>query len=154
MGLFPFVTSAWLLIGLTMLQMFFTDIKAATIPLLNIDCMPRRVLARAGVPITIVMGVINFLALRYGMILSDRSEAMPYVLGAFILAFTTLVGGLLIKEPPVRNPTTEKFRPWSAMKVAWTTRRSIILMVAVAFFKPFSRFTGAGFGSMPRMSCT
>ena len=58
------------------------DIKAATIPLLNIDCMPRRMLARAGIPAGIAMGILSFLALRYGMKLAEWNELRPILLAA------------------------------------------------------------------------
>ena len=134
---FSFVHAIWLLILLTLLQMFFTDIKAAVIPLLNIDCMPRRLLARTAAPGAIIMGLVNFMGLRFGMGLADRSETMPYILGAIIVAVVTLVAGFWIKEPPVPIPTKEKFRPWSAMKVAWKHPRTVLLMVAVALFQTF-----------------
>ena len=136
-SLFSFIDIKWILVLLAMLQMFFMDIKAATIPLLNIDCMPRRILARAAAPAAIAMGVLNFLGLRYGMKLSDWSEKTPYLLAACILAVTTLTGGFFIKEPPVKDPTTEKFKPWSAMKVALKDRRALVLMISVSLFQTF-----------------
>lgn len=135
--LFPFVHVLWLLVALWLLQMLFTDIKAATIPLLNIDCMPRRMLARTGAPAAILTAIVTFFALREGMALSEIAEWLPYVLGALVLLATTLVGGFSIKEPPVRNPTTEKFRPWSAMKVAWTDRRKVVQMAACSMFQTY-----------------
>ena len=54
-----------------------------------------------------------------------------------MLIVTTLVGGFLIREPPVRNPTTEKFKPWSAMKVAWKDPRTIVLMISVSLFQAY-----------------
>ncbi len=135
--LFSFVHAIWLLILLALLQMFFTDIKAAVIPLLNIDCMPRRLLARAAAPGAIIMGLVNFMGLRFGMGLADHSETTPYILGAVIVAAVTLVAGFLIKEPPVPIPAKEKFRPWSAMKVAWKHPRTVLLMAAVALFQTF-----------------
>jgi len=135
--LFPHVQILWLLVALWLLQMLFTDIKAATIPLLNIDCMPRRLLARAGAPAAILTAAVSFFALRYGMRLTEEADWLPYTVGAAILALTTLVGGFAIKEPPVHNPTTEKFRPWSAMKVAWQDPRKIVQMMAVAMLQTF-----------------
>ena len=43
----------------------------------------------------------------------------------------TLLGGLNIKEPPIREPATESFKPWSALKVGMRDRRMILLMLAV-----------------------
>ena len=118
------------------------DIKAATIPLLNIDCMPRRMLARAGIPAAIMSAILGFLALRYGMRLAEWNEYAPYFLGGFVLILTTLVGGLLIREPPVRDPTTEKFKPWSAIQVACQDRRRILLMISVSLFQCYACVMG------------
>ena len=134
---FPFITTLWLMAGVFLLQAFFMDIKAATIPLLNIDCMPRRMLARAGVPAAIAMGIISFIALRYGTKLAEWNEFAPYFIGGGVLLTTTLVGGFLIREPPVHNPTTEMFKPWSAMKVAWQDPRRAILMISVSLFQAY-----------------
>ncbi len=43
--IFPFINVLWLLIGVGLIQAIYRDVEAATIPLLNIDCMPRRMLA-------------------------------------------------------------------------------------------------------------
>jgi len=134
---FPFLHSMWLITAVWLLQAFFMDIKAATIPLLNIDCMPRRMLARAGLPTTLAMGVLSFFALRYGMTLAQWNEYAPYLIGGGVLLMTTLFGGFLIREPPVHNPTTETFKPWSAMKVAWQDPRRIVLMISVSLFQAY-----------------
>lgn len=136
--IFPFTHATWILVILALLQMFFTDIKAATIPLLNIDCMPRRLLARCAAPAGIVMWGMTFLAMRYGMKLSDWSETMPYLIGGGILTLTTLIGGFTIKEPPIAVTTTESFKPWSAMKVAWRDKRTIILMLSTSLFGTYA----------------
>ncbi len=141
--LFPLIDWKWVLVALALLQMFFMDIKAATIPLLNIDCMPRRLLARTAAPAAIVVGLMSFLSMRYGMKLSEWSEIAPYFLAAAILTTTTLVGGFLIKEPPTKAPTTEKFRPWSAMKVAWKDQRMVVLMLSVSLFQTFQIVFGS-----------
>ncbi|XHR27126.1 MAG: MFS transporter [Chthoniobacteraceae bacterium] len=140
--LFPFIGIPWILVGLALLQTLFMDIKAATIPLLNIDCMPRQMLARTAAPAAIGMGLVNFLGMRYGMRISEWSEMLPYLLAGAILTATTLTGGFLIKEPPVTAPTTEKFRPWSAMKVALKDRRALVLMVSVSLFQTFQILYG------------
>lgn len=141
--LFPIVHSMWILVVLWLLQMLFTDIKAATIPLLNIDCMPRKLLARTGAPAAILTAIVTFFALREGMALTDIAEWLPYFAGAAILLATTLIGGFAVKEPPVQNPTTEKFRPWSAMKVALQDRRKVVQMVSCAMFQTFLSVFGA-----------
>ena len=130
--IFPFSQSKWLLIALALMQMLFMDIKAATIPLLNIDCMPRHLLARTGAPAGMVMWAMTFFAMRYGMRLSDWSETLPYLIAGGILLATTLIGATTIKEPPIHEPTTEKFKPWSAMQIAWKDKRTILLMASVA----------------------
>lgn len=130
---FPFIGVLWALIVVYLVQLFFTDIKQSVIPLLQIDCMPRRMLARCNVPFGIIGGLISFASFRYGTQLADTSEVLPYVIGAIILVGTTVTGGLLIKEPPVRYPTDEIFKPWSAMRVAWKDKRKIIIMVAYGF---------------------
>ena len=134
---FPFINVMWLLAGVWLLQAFAMDIKAATIPLLNIDCMPRRMLARAGIPYTILSAILGFLAMRYGMNLAEWNEYAPYFLGGVVLILTTLVGGFLLREPPVRDPTTEKFKPWSAIQVACQDRRRILLMISVSLFNSY-----------------
>lgn len=141
--LFPMVDAVWLLTGLWLMKMLFTDIKAATVPLLSIDCMPRRMLARTAAPAAMLSALLSFFALRYGVKLSEFSEWMPYYLAATVLLVATVIGVLRIKEPPIKNPTTEKFRPWSTMKVAWHDRRKVVLMVAVSMFQTFQIVFGA-----------
>ncbi|MEI8194713.1 MAG: MFS transporter [Phycisphaerae bacterium] len=134
---FPFFSVLSVLVAVTLIQMFFTDIKAATIPLLQYDCMPRKLFARCAVPFGIIGGLISFASFKYGTILADKSEVLPYIIGASVLVVTTAVGGLFIKEPPVRYPTTETFKPWSAMQVAWKDKRLIILMVSYSLVYSF-----------------
>lgn len=141
--LFPFVHSMWLLVVLWLLQMLFMDIKAATIPLLGIDCMPRKLLARVGAPAGILTALLSFFALRYGMKVSELAEWLPYIIGGAVLIATTLLGGFLIKEPPIKDPTTEKFRPWSAMKIAWKDKRKVVLMISVSLFQTFQVVFGS-----------
>ncbi len=135
--LFPLFSFKWALIGLFLMQMFFMDIKNAAIPLLTFDCMPRRLLARAGTPSWLIMASVSFFSLRYGMKLSEWSESLPYLLAGGVLTCTTLIGGFLIKEPPVKSPTKEKFRPWSAMKVAWRDPRTVVLMCSAVMSQTF-----------------
>jgi hypothetical protein len=75
--LFPFFHVKWVLIALAMTEMLFMDIKAATIPLLNYDCVPRHMFARVNALCAIVMGAVNFLSLRFGMHLADVFESAP-----------------------------------------------------------------------------
>lgn len=136
--IFPFVTSKWVLLGVMIIQLFFMDMKSSTISLLPIDMAPRHILARVNVIPGLVMGALTFLVLRYGMRLSDVSEKLPYLLGAGIMVCTTLLGGFNIKEPPIRKPATESFKPWSALKVGWRDRRMIVLMLAVPMLQALS----------------
>jgi len=128
---FPFIHGKWILLGVMLVQLFFMDMKNSTISLLPIDLVPRDILARVNVVPGIVMGVLSFLVLRYGMMLSDVSEKLPYLIGGGLMIATTLLGGFNIKEPPIRKQATEMFKPWSALKVGWRDRRMIVLMVAV-----------------------
>lgn len=128
---FPFITQKWVLLGIIIVNLFFMDMKNSTISLLPIDLVPRNFLARVNVIPGIVMGVLSFLVLRYGMKLADVSEKLPYLIGGGVMICTTLLGGFNIKEPPIRNPTTETFKPWSALKVGWHDRRIVVLMLAV-----------------------
>lgn len=130
--LFPFAHAKWLVVAIVAVQLFFTDMKNSTISLLPIDLVPKAVLARTMSIQNIVLGVMGFLALRYGMKLSDWSEKAPYLIGGVVLAFTTFSAGFSIKEPPIRKPATESFKPWSALKVGWRDRRMIVLMLGTA----------------------
>jgi hypothetical protein len=136
--LFPFFHDKWVLLALALIEMLFMDIKAATIPLLNYDCVPRHLFARVNALCAIVMGAVNFLSLRFGMHLADVFESAPYLLAGGTLTLTTLIGGLFIREPPIRHPTRESFKPWSAMKIAWQDKRLIVLMVGINLGVTFS----------------
>jgi len=129
---YPFVTNKWVLVSLWIVQAFFMDMKASTYPLLSIDCVPRQQLARVGALMAIVTGVTQFVANRYLIGLADWIEWFPYVLSASILTLVTLVGGLMIKEPPIHNPTRETFKPWSTFKIGFRDRRVIWLVAASA----------------------
>ena len=124
--------------GLWVVQTLCLDIKSSTLSLLPIDLAPRQVLARVSSMQTIVISIIAFLVLRYGMKLADFSERLPYLLGGGLLLVTSLLSGLLIREPPIQNPTTERFKPWSALKVGLKDRRMIVLMLGVAMMGSFT----------------
>ena len=132
--LFPFAYLQWVVIGLVIVQLFFTDIKASTISLLPIDLVPKSLLARTMSLQGIALGIMAFLALRYGMQLSDWSEKAPYLISAVILTITTFGAGMRIKEPPIQNPATTSFKPWSALAVGCRDRRTIVLMIGTAMF--------------------
>jgi len=129
--IFPFIHDKWILLVVVIIQLFFMDMNNSTISLLPIDLVPRNFLARVSVVPGIVMGILSFLVLRYGMKLSDVSEILPYLISGTVMICTTLLGGFNIKEPPIRKPATESFKPWSALKVGMRDRRIIILMLAV-----------------------
>ena len=129
--LFPIFKNAYILVLIFMVQAIFMDIKAATIPLLNIDCVPKGLLARIGSIGGMVGAILSFLSLRYGMKLAEQYHYGPYFAGALILTATTTAGVYYIKEPPIRQVGAGRFFPWSAMKVAWEDKSAILLMAGV-----------------------
>lgn len=129
--LFPYVSTVWMLLGVYLMQMFFMDMKNSTISLLPIDLVPRGAMARMGAVQGIVLSLVGFLVLRYGMRLSEWSETLPYLIGAGVMAVTTFAAGLALREPPIKAPATEPFRPWSTLAVGWRDRRMILLMLSV-----------------------
>lgn len=141
-AMFPFIDNKWILLGVLIVQMFFSDWKASTISLLGIDMVPRSMLARTGSIQTIAMSLIMFLSLRYGMRLPEVSESFPYLLGAGVLIITSLLAGSMMKEPPIKKPQTEPFKPWSALKVGWKDRRLIVLMVGTSLLNATSMMYG------------
>ena len=128
--IFPFIHNMWILLGVVVVYNFFMDMKASTISLLPIDLVPRHMLARVGAIPAVVMGVLGFFVLRYGMLLSDINMSLPFLIGGAVMLCTTLCA-FGIKEPPIQTPATEPFKPWSALKVGWKDRRMIILMLTV-----------------------
>ena len=128
---FPFIDNKWILLGVMIVQLFFMDMKLSTISLLPIDLVPRHILARTNVVPGIVLSIMGFFVLRYGMKLSDFSEKLPFLIGAAVMLVSTVVSGLNIKEPPIQTPATGPFKPWSALKVGWRDKRMIVLMLAV-----------------------
>jgi len=134
-AIFPLFQYAWILVAIYMVKAIFMDVKAATIPLLNIDCVPRPMLARVNALNAMVLCLASFLALRFGMGLADKHHQAPFWVGAGLLVVTSLLGIAFIKEPPIRNPGAGRFLPWSAMKIAWADRRAILLMAGVGFIQ-------------------
>lgn len=130
--LFPLVTNMWIMVGVLAIHYLFMDCKASTISLLGIDLVPRYMLARAGWLVSVVPSLLSFFALRFGMNQAESNIRLPFFIGVAILAMTSLAAGNLIKEPPVRTPQTEPFKPWSALKVGWEDRRRIVLMLAAS----------------------
>jgi len=135
-ALFPWFVSVPVLLGLTILQMVSTDMKASTYPLLSIDCIPKDILARVNSVNAIGCGLITFAGVRYGVKLADVAEWLPYVMAAGILCLTTFAASF-IKEPPIREPATEAFKPWSALQVGWKDRRNIVMMLGVGLIHSF-----------------
>jgi hypothetical protein len=135
-SLFPFFVWVPMLIALTIVQMLATDVKSSTFPLLNIDCVRKDVLARMGSINAIACGLVAFFGVRYGVRLADVAEWLPYTLGAGILCITTYAA-TFIKEPPIINPATETFKPWSALKVGWSDKRNIVMMLGVGTLHGF-----------------
>ncbi len=134
--LFPFFVWVPMLIALTIVQMLATDVKSSTFPLLSIDCVRKDMLARTVSINIMACGLVGFIGIRYGVRLADVAEWLPYTLGAVIVCMTTYAA-TFIKEPPIRNPATERFKPWSALKVGWSDKRNIIMMLGVGSIHSF-----------------
>ena len=139
MLLFPVFAAArslWILMGLFILQMIFMDIKASTFPLLNIDCVRRDVLARANSVLTVAGGLAGFIIMQLAGRIIAVADWFPFVLGAAIMTLSTL-NAFWIKEPPIRNPATGRFKIWSTFKVASLDNRVFWLMVGVALINSY-----------------
>jgi MFS family permease len=136
---FPFAAEAgwvWLLIAMQIVSMVAMDMKASTFPLLNIDCVPRHLLARTNSLFGVVGGIMGFLVMRYAGKLIEVAEWFPFVLGGGLMMLTTLAA-LLIQEPPIQNPATEPFRIWSTFKVAARDKRIFWLMLGVGMINGY-----------------
>lgn len=130
-ALFPFFDSLPVLVAITIVKMLFMDMKAATFPLLNIDCVSRDVLARVNSITGIVLGLTSFFSLRFGMRYAETHETVCFLVGAAVMLVSTTITVLFIREPPIRVSQARPFRPWSTFSVAWKDRRNIILMLGV-----------------------
>lgn len=142
-ALFPLLDKAhllWALVLLYLISMFFMDIKASTFSLLNIDCVASEVLARANSVLTIAGGLVGFVAMRHTGDLIRVGEWFPYIFGAGIMTVTTICA-FWIKEPPIRYPTTEKFKIWSTFKVAAQDKRFFWLVAGVAMINGYLNMT-------------
>ena len=136
---FPFAAKAgwvWVLIAMQIISMIAMDMKASTFPLLNIDCVPRHLLARTNSLFGIVGGIMGFLVMRYAGNLIQVAEWFPFVLGGGLMTLTTLVA-FLIKEPPIQHPATEPFKVWSTFKVAARDKRIFWLMLGVGMINGY-----------------
>ncbi|MFZ4775052.1 MAG: MFS transporter [Terrimicrobiaceae bacterium] len=132
----------WVLVGLYLIKMFFMDIKMCTFPLLSIDCVPSAVLARANSVLAIASGLVGFVAMRYAGDMIKIAEWFPYVVGSGIMTLTTLCA-FWIKEPPIRYPATEKFKPWSTFGVAAKDKRFFWLVAGVGMINAYLMMNGA-----------
>lgn len=131
--IFPFIDEPrwlWLIVVLWVVKMIAMDLKASTFPLLNIDCVPRPMLARANSVFTIAGGIVGFVAMRAAGPMLAVAEWLPFVAGGALMTVTTLTA-FWIKEPPIAHPATEGFRLWSTFKVAARDKRIFVLMAGV-----------------------
>lgn len=136
-ALVPYFENLWSLIILYFVGAFFMDMKMSTYPLLNIDCVPRGMLGRMWAVNAIVNGVSGFVVVRYGMRLAESHPHLPFLLGAAVLLAVTLATVLGVKEPPIKNPTTASFKPWSTFAVGFRDKRIIWLMLGAASIHGF-----------------
>jgi MFS family permease len=132
----------WVLVLLQLVSLFFMDIKSSTFPLLSIDCVPSEVLARANSVLSIAGGIVGFVAMRYAGDMIKFADWLPFALGAGIMTLTTLCA-FWIKEPPIRFPTTEKFKPWSTFKVAGKDKRFFWLVAGVGMINGYFTMSNA-----------
>lgn len=137
MALFPFFDVAISLILLTIVKILFMDLKNSTFALLPIDLVPRAELGRFQALYHIVAGLTAFIALQWGFRSVNITPWFPYVVGAALMTITTATG-MLIREPPIQSPTTENWKPWSALVVGWQDRRMIVLMTGVSLVGSFA----------------
>lgn len=131
---FPFIDEPvflWLIVVLWVVKMVAMDLKASTFPLLNIDCVPRPLLAQANSVFTIAGGIVGFVAMRSVGTLLGVAEWVPFVFAGGLMTITTITA-FWIKEPPIFHPAKESFKLWSTFKVAATDRRIFVLMAGVA----------------------
>ena len=135
-ALFPVCSSLIALVGLTLLKMLFGNLKNSTFPLLNIDCVPRALLARAQSILMVASGLMMFAVMRFAPNLIELGEWVPYAVATTLLLFS--VGAAwFIKEPPIFNPAQSPFKPWSALQIGLRDRRIIWLMAGAAMLASF-----------------
>lgn len=139
--LFPLFPHPVSLVLLYCVHILFMDLKGSTYALLPIDCVPRASLARFGSIFGILGGLVAFASLHWGFLLKDLGEAAPYFIGGGVMACTTLAA-LLLREPPIANPTAESWRPWTTLRVGWKDRPTVLLMISVALLNGFNVMFG------------
>jgi MFS family permease len=128
------------LIILWLVGALFRDMMASTSPLLGIDCVPRPSLGRFGALSVVAGGIVSFAYMQWGMGLNRFGETIPFwIVGGFILGASAL--SLLVVEPPIRTPATERFKPWSALRIGIADRRMVVLMLGVSLIYSFQMIT-------------
>jgi hypothetical protein len=100
------------------------------------DRVPRAMLGRAQSLLMVAGGITMFLVLRLTPALLAMGEWVPFAFGSLLLGLST-VAAWFIKEPPIANPATGPFKPWSALQVGLKDRRIIWLMLGVAMIASF-----------------
>jgi MFS family permease len=138
--LFPFMAIprlVWLVLAMQILYNLSMDLKLSTFSLINIDCVPRKVLARTNSLFGIIGGFTGFLVSFNAGWLLNKGQTIPYIVVGCVMICTTIIA-LLIKEPPVYHPPTEMFKPWSTFKVSAADKRIFILMAGVALIGTFN----------------
>lgn len=133
-ALFPFVAiarSVWLLLVMQVVYLLFMDLKNSTFALIQVDCMPRAILARTFAVLNIAGGLVGFLINRNVGALIARGEWFPYAVASAVMLVTTIAASL-VKEPPIYNPRKEAFKPWSTFKVAAQDKRIFLLIAGMA----------------------
>lgn len=136
-ALFPFFANPYSLVILFMIKYLFLDLKGSTWSLIMIDCVPRHLLGRMGSLQLILGGISGYFLSRYAMPLADRNPHAVFLIAAGLLLVSTLLACIFVKEPPIRNPATGPFKPWSALAVGWRDKRILWLMLGVAMINGF-----------------
>lgn len=141
--LFPFMAVprlVWLVLAMQVLFNLSMDLKLSTFSLINIDCVPREVLARTNSLFGIIGGLTGFFVSYNAGWLLDKGETIPYLVVGCVMIVTTSIA-MLIKEPPVYHPPTEKFKPWSTFKISAADKRIFFLMAGVALIGTYNYST-------------
>jgi MFS family permease len=141
--LFPFMavpSLVWLVVAMQIVFKLFMDLKQSTFSLISIDCMPRNVLARMLSIFGIIGGITGFLVNYNAGWLISCGESVPYIVAGCVMVVTTLCA-LLVKEPPVYHPPTERFKLWSTFKISASDKRIFILMLGVALIGTYGYST-------------
>jgi MFS family permease len=132
--LFPFIAAArtvWLLLVMQVVYLLFMDLKNSTFALVQVDCMPRAILARTFAALNVFGGLVGFVVNRNAGALIALGEWVPYVVAGGVMLLTTIAAGMIV-EPPIFNPRTEAFKPWSTFKVTAQDKRTFVLIVGMA----------------------